>query len=232
MMCLHLALAGARADADRDKSRAFSHAEHRGVHVRSVGELAARRGRRARTRPRARRRCASTTVVVLAATSSTSPEPASTNAIPSGVASRAFVRRRRDRAMRSLHRSGPYVVGKRVPEQLGRVLPGDAAGFVVGDALVAQLARQHRLRVRPRRVGVRVVALDEDVVDADAMRASRIPASSSSAQNQKLRRSTSLGDRVDVAPRRQVAELVAVAVVEAVDDARPPSRCRPPTGRS
>ena len=53
-------------------------------------------------------------------------------------------------------------------EQLRRVLPRDALGLVVGHALVAELADEHRLRVRPRRVGVRVVGLHEHVLEPDA----------------------------------------------------------------
>ena len=68
---------------------------------------------------------------------------------------------------------GGLVLGRvreRVPvEEPGCVLPGDLVDLVVGAAGVLQLLPGELGRLRPRRVGVRVVALPGDVVDADAV---------------------------------------------------------------
>jgi len=48
-----------------------------------------------------------------------------------------------------------------VTEELGRVLPADLADLVLWE--VADLALEDELRVGPRRVGVRVVGLDDEM---------------------------------------------------------------------
>src|SRR5262245_558298 len=54
-----------------------------------------------------------------------------------------------------------------VAEEPGGVLVGDAAHVVAGHA--GEALAEQRLRVGPRRVGVRVVGLHHDVVDTDAL---------------------------------------------------------------
>ena len=54
-----------------------------------------------------------------------------------------------------------------VTEELRGVLPRDLAHFVGGE--VGETRERPALRVGPGRVGVRVVALQRDVVDADVL---------------------------------------------------------------
>ena len=74
----------------------------------------------------------------------------------------------RERAERPDGRLVLRGVGERVPvEEPARVLPGDLVDLLVGATGVLELAPGELGRLRPRRVGVRVVALPGDVVDAD-----------------------------------------------------------------
>src|ERR1700677_2329517 len=50
-------------------------------------------------------------------------------------------------------------------KQGARVLPGHSRDVIVRNA--HEVAREHVLRVRPRRVGVGIVDLEEDVLDPD-----------------------------------------------------------------
>ena len=107
-------------------------------------------------------------------------------------------------------------------KQLRRVLPCDAPRIVIGNALFAQLSHEHCLGVGPRRVGVGIVGLDEDVVDADAVSYEHagvvVERAEPEVAAQHFRRRL-----VDVAPCGQVAELVLVAMVEPVHDPRDPA---------
>jgi hypothetical protein len=61
--------------------------------------------------------------------------------------------------------SGQRVGRGGVPEELACIPPADLALLVDGD--LGQVALEEGLGVRPRRVGVGIIRLDQDVVDPD-----------------------------------------------------------------